>query len=164
MPCPFFTSYSRTKHGQGKPSPYETILLQVRRVVLLFGTGSSARATFYGGQMLSQGPAKKVCIYVNEDTRHNLTPLYEAILSFLLHEGVSGATAYNALVGFGSHRVMHTAQVELLSEHLSIRIEFIEAPEKVDGLLPALCAMVTDGVIEVQDTTVVKTSLPPKKH
>ncbi len=114
--------------------------------------------------MLSPGPAKKVCIYVNEDTRHNLVPLYEAILSFLLHEGVAGATAYNAMVGFGSHRVMHTTQVELLSEHLSIRIEFIEAPEKVDALLPALGEMVTDGLIEVQDTTVVKASLLSKKR
>lgn len=106
--------------------------------------------------MLSKGPAKKVCIYVNEDTRHNLTPLYEAILSFLMHKGVAGATAYNAMAGFGAHQVLHTAQVELLSEHLPIRIEFTESPEKVKEVLPTLYEMVTDGVIEVQDTTVVK--------
>jgi PII-like signaling protein len=113
--------------------------------------------------MLSKGPAKKVCIYINEDTRHNLTPLYEAILSYLMHKGVAGATAYNALAGFGAHQKMHTAQVELLSEHLPIRVEFLESAEKVEEVLPTLYEMVTDGVIEVQDTTVVKSVMRQKK-
>jgi PII-like signaling protein len=106
--------------------------------------------------MLSKGPAKKVCIYVNEDTRHNMVPLYESILSFLIHKGVAGATAYNAMAGFGAHQIMHTAQVELLSEHLPIRIEFMESAAKVEDILPTLYEMVTDGVIEVQDTQVIK--------
>ena len=113
--------------------------------------------------MLSKGPAKKVYIYVNEDTRHNLVPLYEAILSYLMHKGVAGATAYNAMAGFGAHHVLHTAQVELLSEHLPIRIEFMESAEKVDEVLPTLYEMVTDGVIEVQDTHVLKIARGEKK-
>ena len=113
--------------------------------------------------MLSKGPAKKVCIYVNEDTRHNLVPLYEAILSYLIHKGVAGATAYSAMAGFGAHKMMHTAKVELLSEHLPIRVEFMESAEKVEEVLPTLYEMVTDGVIEVQDTNVVKIAMREKK-
>lgn len=113
--------------------------------------------------MLGKGPAKKVCIYVNEDTRYHLTPLYEAILSFLMHKGVAGATAFSGMAGFGAHKMMHTAQVELLSEHLPIRIEFVESPEKVEEMLPTLYEMVTDGVIEVQDTNVVKNAMSEKK-
>ena len=113
--------------------------------------------------MLCKGPAKKVCIYVNEDTRHNLVPLYEAILSYLMHKGVAGATAYSAMAGFGAHQMMHTAQVELLSEHLPIRVEFMESAEKVEEVLPTLYEMVTDGVIEVQDTQVVKIARREKK-
>ena len=33
--------------------------------------------------MLSKGPAKKVTIYVNEDTQRHLGSLYESILLFL---------------------------------------------------------------------------------
>src|SRR5258708_20139080 len=108
--------------------------------------------------MLLKGAAKKVTIYVNEDTRHHLGPLYEAILTFLMHKSVAGATASRSLAGFGAHRVMHTTKVELLAEHLPVRIEFIETAEKVDELLPTLYDMVADGLIEVQDTTVVKAS------
>ena len=106
--------------------------------------------------MLSKGPAKKVAIYVNADTRHHLGALHEAILNFLLHKGVSGATATRAMSGFGVHHQLHTPRIEVMAEHLPIRIEFVESARKVDELLPTLYDMVTDGLIEVQDTTVVK--------
>ncbi len=106
--------------------------------------------------MLSKGPAKKVTIYVNADTRHHLGALHEAILNFLLHKGISGATATRAMSGFGVHHQLHTPRIEVMAEHLPIRIEFVESARKVDELLPTLYDMVTDGLIEVQDTTVVK--------
>jgi PII-like signaling protein len=106
--------------------------------------------------MLSKGAAKKVTIYVNEDAKFRHEPLHEAVLAFLLHRGVAGASASRCIAGFGVHQQMHTPKIEALSEHLSIRIEFIETPERVDALLPALYDMVTDGLIEVQDTTIVK--------
>jgi PII-like signaling protein len=107
-------------------------------------------------RMLSKGAAKKVTIYVNEDTQERFSSIYEKILEYLMHKGIAGATATRAAAGFGSHRVLHTPRVEALSEHLPIRIEFIDTAEKVDELLPTLYEMVTDGLIEVQDTTVVK--------
>jgi PII-like signaling protein len=113
--------------------------------------------------MLPKGAAKKVTIFVNEDTQHHLAPLYESILTFLMHKGVSGATATRALAGFGAHRILHTPKIEALAEHLPMRVEFIESAEKVDELLPTLYDMVTDGLIEVQDTTVVK-SATKEKH
>ena len=106
--------------------------------------------------MLQKGTAKKVTIYLNEDTQHHLGPLYESILTFLLHKGVAGATATRAMAGFGAHRVIHTTKIEVLTEHLPVRIEFIESAAKVDELMPTLYDMVNDGVIEVQDTQVVK--------
>jgi len=106
--------------------------------------------------MLAKGPAKKVTIYVNETARHHMQALHDAILTYLMHKGVSGATATRAFSGFGSHQQLHTPQIEVLSMDLPIRIEFIETAEKVEELLPTLYDMVSDGLIEVQDTTVVR--------
>ena len=106
--------------------------------------------------MLSKGAAKKVTIYLNEDARYHQGSLYEAVLTFLLHKQVAGATATRCLAGFGAHRQMHTPKIEALAEHLPVRIEFIESAVRVDELLPSLYDMVSDGLIEVQDTTVVK--------
>jgi uncharacterized protein len=65
--------------------------------------------------MLARGMAKKVTIYVNEDTQHHLTSLADSILTFLLHKGVAGATATRAMAGFGAHREMHTTKIEVLT-------------------------------------------------
>lgn len=112
--------------------------------------------------MLSKGHAKKVTIYLNVDTQHHFTTLYESILTFLLHKGVAGATATRALAGFGAHRLLHTPKIEILAEHLPIIVEFIETAEKVEEILPTLYDMVEDGLIEVQDTTVVKIAMKEK--
>ena len=106
--------------------------------------------------MLTKGPARRVVIFVNEDTQHRMGALHDAIMTFLLHKGITGATATRAYSGFGAHRELHTPKIEVLAQHLPMRIEFIETAEKVEEVLPTLYEMVTDGLIEVQDTTVVK--------
>jgi PII-like signaling protein len=109
-----------------------------------------------GSSMLTKGPAKKVTIFINEDTQHHLTALQDSIMTFLMRKGVSGATATRASSGFGSHQVLHTPKIEVLAEHMPLRIEFVDTPEKVEEILPTLYEMVSDGLIEVQDTNVVK--------
>jgi PII-like signaling protein len=108
--------------------------------------------------MPAAGPARKVTIYLNEDTRVHREPLHMAVLQFLMDHGVSGATAIRAMAGFGAHHVLHTPRIELLAEHLPVQVEFIESVEKVAEILPALEDLVIDGMIEVQDTTVIKSA------
>jgi PII-like signaling protein len=43
-------------------------------------------------------------------------------------------------------------------EHLPIRIEFLESVDVVDAILPDLCELVTDGLVETHDTTIVKSA------
>jgi PII-like signaling protein len=47
---------------------------------------------------------------------------------------------------------------------LPIRIEFIDTVEKVDAVLPTLYDMVTDGLIEIVDTTIVKAAAKERKE
>jgi len=106
--------------------------------------------------MLSKGAAKKVVIHLNEDTRGRHGLLYHSILDFLLHKRVAGATLFRPHAGFGSHHKMHSFDSEAAAEHLPLRIEFIESAMRVEELLPSLYEMLTDGLIEVQDTAIVK--------
>jgi PII-like signaling protein len=106
--------------------------------------------------MLPKGNAKKVTIYLNQDTRAHLDSLWSAILGFLRHKHVAGATLVRSDAGFGSHEQFNNPRNEYIAEHCGVRIEFIDTPERVDELLPTLYDMVTDGLIAVQDVTVVK--------
>ena len=106
--------------------------------------------------MLPKGSAKKVTIYLNQDTRTHLEPLWSAVLAFLRHKRVAGATLVRADAGFGSHEQIHDPASEYMAEHSPVRIEFVETQQRVDELLPTLYEMVTDGLITAQDVTVVK--------
>jgi PII-like signaling protein len=106
--------------------------------------------------MLTRGPARKVTIYLNEDTHAPHGPLHQTVLEFLIAKSVAGATLIRPHSGFGSHHQLHSPDMEARAEHLPVRIEFIDTAERVERLLPTLYDMVTDGLIEVQETTVVK--------
>ena len=106
--------------------------------------------------MLPKGSAKKVTIYLNQDTRTHIEPLWSAVLGFLRHKHIAGATLLRPDAGFGTHEQFHDARSEYLAVHSPVRIEFIETPQRVDELLPTLYEMLTDGLITVQDLTVVK--------
>ncbi len=115
--------------------------------------------------MLGSGPAKKVSIYVREDqTRHGQST-YAAILDFLFFRGIAGATVIHGIAGFGADHHLHTDRLVDIAQSLPIKIEFIETPETVDALMPKLYEMAGAGMIEVQETTVVKPARvlePPK--
>ncbi|HEX4004405.1 MAG TPA: DUF190 domain-containing protein [Candidatus Acidoferrales bacterium] len=110
--------------------------------------------------MLSAGPAKKVSIYVGEDHKYHGQSLYSAILDFLFYRGIAGASVMRGIAGFGADHHMHTIRIERLMENLPIKIEFVESAEKVEELMPKLHQMAGTGLIEVQDTSVVK---PPEE-
>jgi PII-like signaling protein len=107
-------------------------------------------------QVLSKGPAKRVTIFLNEDTRHGVEPLWRTVFTFLIHKRAAGATFTRPAMGFGSHHVVHSPDSEVSMEHLPVRIEFVDTPERVEELLPTLYDLVTDGMIDVQDTTIIK--------
>ena len=108
--------------------------------------------------MLRAGPAKKVILYVGEDHQYHGQSLYSAILNFLFYKGISGASVIRGIAGFGADHHLHTMRIERLTENLPIKIEFVESAEKVDELLPKLYELAGSGLIEIQDTTVVKPS------
>jgi PII-like signaling protein len=106
--------------------------------------------------MLGAGPAKKVIIYVGEEHKLHGQSLYAAILDFLFYRGISGASVVRGIAGFGADHHLHTDRLEALSQDLPVKIEFIESAEKVEEVLPKLRQLAGTGLIEIQDTLVVK--------
>jgi PII-like signaling protein len=105
--------------------------------------------------MLTPGPAQRVVIHLNEDAASEGDYLHVEIVSFLFAEGVAGATVMRGHSGFGSHHRIHTQGAPGSSgEHLPIRVEFLESAQVIDSLMPKLIELVTDGVIEVQATSI----------
>jgi PII-like signaling protein len=98
----------------------------------------------------------KVSIYLSEGSKHHGVPTYSSILDFLFYRGVSGATVLKGIAGFGADHRMHSASIVEISDHLPLKIEFVESREKVDELLGKLEELAGTGMIEIQETTVAK--------
>jgi PII-like signaling protein len=60
------------------------------------------------------------------------------------------------VAGFGADHHLHTAAIVEVSDKLPVRIEFVESPAKVSELMSKLQEMAGSGLIEVQETSVVK--------
>jgi PII-like signaling protein len=110
--------------------------------------------------VLYPGPAKKVTIHLNEDTGSRSDFLSQEILSLLLKQGVAGANVLRPEAGFGAHHRIHSGGGGPdTAQHMPLRIEFIDTEQKIEKLMPLLQELVTDGLIEAQDTVVLKVAV-----
>lgn len=121
--------------------------------------------------MLTVGKAVKVSIYLSEGATWHGAAVYSSILDFLFFRGVSGATVLKGIAGFGADHHLHSSNLIEISNHLPLKIEFIEAREKVDDLIGELEEMAGSGMIEIQETTIAKPAQgskakqsPPHEH
>jgi PII-like signaling protein len=119
---------------------------------------------FQEENVLTAGPGKKVGLYVAEDQQYHGSAAYAAILDFLFFHGVAGATVTRGIAGFGSDHHLHTDRVVELATGLPVKIEFVESATKVEELLPKLQTMAGTGLIEMQDTTIVKPAEKKQKQ
>jgi PII-like signaling protein len=105
--------------------------------------------------MLTSGKAVKVTLYLSDGAKHHGVPVYTDILDYLFHSGIAGATVTKGIAGFGHAHRIHSAHILEISDHLPIKIEFIETREKVDAVLTELEMRAGSGLIEIQETTVI---------
>lgn len=114
--------------------------------------------------MLVPGPAKKITIHLNEDTSSRSDYLSHEVLALLLQQGVAGATVMRPEAGFGAHHRIHAQEGGIdADQHLPLRIEFIDTEQNIQALLPLLRELVTDGVIEAQDTMVLHAAVGTRR-
>lgn len=99
--------------------------------------------------------AAKLRIYVGEGNRHGHDALYSAIVRVLRERGIWGATVFRAMMGYGKKNAIHQARVFTLSQDLPMIIEAIDREEKINAVLPEIASMVKDGLITLEDVTIV---------
>jgi hypothetical protein len=105
--------------------------------------------------MLTTGKALKVTVYLSDSAKHHGVPVYTSLLDFLFHNGIAGATVLKGVAGFGAKHRLHSSHILDLSDHLPIKIEFIDTREKVEQIMPDLQTRCGCGLIETQPTDIV---------
>ncbi len=97
--------------------------------------------------MKIEGEGQLLRVFVGERDRWEGRPLYEAIVRKVREKGLAGATVLRGMQGFGAHSRIHSTKILRLSEDLPIVIEIVDKAERIEGILPDLDRMVTEGLI-----------------
>lgn len=99
--------------------------------------------------------AKRLRIYIGESDKYQGVPLYEAVVLKARELHLAGATVLRGPMGFGANSRIHTAKILRLSEDLPIVVEIVDAPDKVAAFIPHLEAMVTGGLVTIENVGVL---------
>jgi PII-like signaling protein len=94
---------------------------------------------------------KLLRIFVDDDDRCGMQPLYVALVELLRKRGLAGATVFRGIEGFGSHDVIHRASAFAWMPNLPILIEVVDGEERIAAVLPELQAMIPDGLMTLED-------------
>jgi uncharacterized protein len=73
--------------------------------------------------------------YVHENHRLHWKPLWEWLLVVANEMGVAGGSAFRAMAGFGSHRVLHEDRFFELQGSLTVEVEFVVTEEQAQQLI-----------------------------
>jgi len=102
------------------------------------------------------GKAKLLKVYLGESERYKNKPLYQYLVHWLKEKGIGGVTVNRGIEGYGADKVLHTARFLELSSDLPMTLEIVDVTEKIDPLIPEICAMVPKGLVFATDIEVYK--------
>ena len=108
--------------------------------------------------MKTEATWKRVQVFVGETDHYRGHTLFEAIVSMLHAEGVSGATAIKGVMGYGDSSLVHASHLLDIASDLPVMVVFADAEEVVDRVLPKLEEMLESGLVLVDDVSAVKFS------
>jgi PII-like signaling protein len=106
--------------------------------------------------MKLQGRAQRLTILVGETDQWHHRPLYVEIVHRAHAAGLAGASVFRGLEGFGASSHIHTSRILSLSEDLPLSIVIVDAEERIAAFLPQLDELISEGLVVVDDVTVVR--------
>lgn len=97
----------------------------------------------------------QLTIYLNEADRMGDIPLHEDVVRRLLHFDIAGATVTRGVMGYGKHGRVHRQRLFGVSDDRPVVITAIDEEARIRPILTELKAIVTEGLITLQEIEVV---------
>ncbi|MFD9035595.1 DUF190 domain-containing protein [Streptomyces sp. NPDC059567] len=102
------------------------------------------------------GRALRVTILLGESDTWHHRPLYAEIVHRAHEAGLAGASVFRGVEGFGASSLVHTTRLLSLSEDLPVAIVIVDTEDRVRDFLPQLDALVTEGLVILDDCEVIR--------
>ena len=82
--------------------------------------------------------AKRLRIYISSTDKFRHTPLYEVIIYAARRYGISGATVFKGIMGYGASSEIHSNKLWEITEKLPVVVEIIDDSDKIDSFFESI--------------------------
>lgn len=106
--------------------------------------------------MSLRGPATRLTILIRESDQWHRRPLYTEIVHRAHRSGLAGASVFRGVEGYGRSSHIHTTRILSLAEDLPCSVVIVDSEEKIRAFLPQVEELVTEGLVMVEEVTVIK--------
>lgn len=94
-------------------------------------------------------------IYVEERDHWHGRPLYEAIVELLQRRGLSGATVFTGVLGFGASHAVHATRAVHLQLDEPVVVECVDSEGPIERVLADLDPMIGSGLVTLERVRVI---------
>jgi len=109
--------------------------------------------------MQADDKAKRLRIYISSTDKFEHSPLYEVIVYSARSYGLTGATVFKGIMGFGASSEIYSNKLWEISEKVPLVIEIIDESHKIgafiDHIKPYFEKAGKGHIITLDDTTVL---------
>jgi len=106
--------------------------------------------------MRLHGTAQRLTVLVGESDQWHHKPLFTEIVHRAHKAGLAGATVLRGIEGFGASNRIHTTRLLSLSEDLPVAVIIVDTHERIQGFLPQLDELVSEGLVILDDCEVIR--------
>jgi len=95
-------------------------------------------------------------IFISESEKIGAVTAFEYIVNKAKEDGISGVIVLKGMMGFGSHRVIHSSKLLDLSTDLPVVIELVDSDEAIEKFISALRGVMKFGAATLERVRVIK--------
>jgi PII-like signaling protein len=95
-------------------------------------------------------------IFTGESEKIGAVTAFEYIVKKAKEDGISGVIVLKGMMGFGSHRVIHSSKLLDLSTDLPVVIELVDSEEVIEKFISSLRTVMKSGTATLERVRVIK--------